>query len=173
MDGYLMRKRLILVSCTALLALSACGDQPLRVLGKPGEGPDEFRIVPGKPLTQPDSYATLPPPAPEGTNRTDQDPLGDSIVALGGRRSDPNAGVPASDGALVAHAGRYGATGNIRAVLLEEDEAYRASRGRLTWLRLPGVDRYVQVYEPQALDAAGELRRWRRAGAATPSAPLN
>ena len=167
-----MRTGLILASLAAVLALSACGDRPLRELSKPGEGPDEFRIVPGKPLEQPESYAELPTPLATGANRTDQDPIGDAIVALGGRPSDP-ATVPARDTALAAQARRYGNTGDIRTVLAQEDDAFREGRGRLTWLRLPGVDRYVDVYEPQSLDASAELARWRRAGAATPSVPAN
>ena len=164
----LMRVTLILVA-TALLA--ACSDGGLRELQKPGEGPDEFRILPGKPLQSPENFTNLPTPTPGQGNITDQQPLQESVAALGGRRSADDGRVPSADNAVINHASRFGRDSAIRTNLATEDEAYRARRGRFTWIRISKVDRYNQVYKPYALDAVSELRRWRRAGAKTPSTP--
>lgn len=160
------------VICVAVLALSACGDTGLRLLQKPGEGPDEFRIVPGKPLEAPQDYSTLPPPTPGAGNITDAQPLQDSVAALGGRRPvDASGPIPSSDGALVNQASRFGRDANVRTELAAEDEDFRRRRSRLTQIRIVKEDRYNQIYRGQALDAGRELERWRRAGARTPSAP--
>lgn len=153
------------------LGLSACGERPLHELRKGGDGPDEFAILPGKPLEQPESFSALPAPTPGQANRTDQHPLKESVAELGGTRRDPGAGVPAGDVALVNHASRYGRSADIRAVLAEEDKAFRKRRGRFTSIKLPGVDRYKDVYRREALKPHEERDRWRRAGARTPSAP--
>ena len=52
----------------ALLVLSACGgDRGLRQL-QAGEGPDEFGVIPVRPLVVPD-VLSLPQPTPGGPNR--------------------------------------------------------------------------------------------------------
>lgn len=166
--------RLARVTCLilAVAGLSACSNKGLRDLRGGGSGPDEFLILPAKPLSEPPSYAFLPDPTPGGANLTDQNPIGDAVAALGGR---PEAlvpqGVAASDSALVAQASRFGVQGNIREVTSAEDEQYRKRRGRLTSLRLFPVDRYAQVYRPQQIDPWTEERRFRRAGVATVSNP--
>ena len=48
-----------------------------------GDGPDEFAILPSKPLQAPENYAELPAPTPGGTNLTDPTPEADMVVALG------------------------------------------------------------------------------------------
>ena len=156
----------------ALVALSACENTGLRTLSKPGEGPDEFLIVPGKPLQEPPDFSALPEPTPGGSNLTDQAPLQDGVAALGGRRPAEGAGaVPGSDAALVNRASRFGRDSNVRAELAAEDEDFRRRRGRLTQIRIVRVDRYNQVYRNQALDPQQEINRWRRAGARIPTAP--
>ena len=155
----------------AMTVVSACERTGLRALVKPGEGPDEFLITPGKPLEQPASFTTLPPPTPGGSNRTDQVPLQESVAALGGRRQAADGRIPASDGAVVNYASRFGRDPGIRQSLAAADEDFRQRRGRLTQIRLVRVDRYNQVYRREALDADREHLRWRRAGARTPSAP--
>ncbi len=163
-------RRFVILACVTL-SLAACSDKGLRTLVKPGEGPDEFGIVPNKPLQAPPSYAQLPKPTPGGPNRTDQTPLQDSVIALGGRPS--NGGIPQSDAALVSHSTRLGVSAGIREQLAAEDEDFRRRRGRFTQIKLVKVDNYFNVYRHEALDAEAEHRRWRRAGARTPSAPLN
>ena len=79
----------------ALVALTACGtrqdtadrDTGLRQLRNASGAPEEFSIVPVKPLQAPDSLTELPEPTPGGSNRTDQTPLKDAVAALGGSPS--------------------------------------------------------------------------------------
>ena len=66
----------------SFVGLAACSGGPLHELVKPGEGPDEFQIVPGKPLQAPETYADLPAPTPGGVNLTDQQPLEQGANAL-------------------------------------------------------------------------------------------
>jgi hypothetical protein len=153
-------------------AVAGCSNTGLRDLRSNSSGPDEFLVQPSKPLIAPENYASLPPPTPGGTNRVDQQPKADAVVALGGRASAlvPQ-GVAASDGSLVNHASRYGVTSNIRVSLAEEDEQFRKRRGRFTSIRLFRTDRYDLVYRRVALDPFAETRRFRRAGIRTPASP--
>ncbi len=155
----------------AVLALSACGERnaepQLMNLRQSGEGPDEFAILPPKPLQMPPSLTELPEPAPRGTNLTDPTPKEDAIVALGGR---PGAGA-GGDAGLIGHTGRFGRTAGIRETLAAEDLEYRRdNRGRILE-RLLNVTVYYRAYRPQSLDQQAELERWRAAGVRTPSAP--
>lgn len=165
-----MRARLDrMVAVLALTAaLGACGggSPDLMSVASSGEGPDEFGVLPNKPLQRPEDLGALPPPTPGGENRGDLTPAADAVVALGGR---PGAG-PAA-GALVAHAGRYGVSPRIRGTLAAEDFAFRqANDGRLLE-RLFNTNIYFRAYRPQSLDQYQELERFRRAGVRTPAAP--
>lgn len=155
------------------LAIAGCSDIGLRNLEPQGQGPDEFSVLPVKPLTQPQDYAFLPAPTPGGSNLTDPNPLADAVVALGGSESalNPNAGIPSGDAALVTASSRYGVPANTRQVVAEEDAEFRQRRGRWTRLRLFPVDRYAQVYERQAIDANDVNELARQRGLETPSAP--
>lgn len=164
------RKAMILTGLAALvLATSACDrnkDPQLLNIKAQGTGPDEFAILPGKPLTQPESYAVLPPPTPGGVNRTDPTPFADATVALGG---NPSGGI--SDGGLVNYASRYGVTPSIRGQLAKEDlEFRRKNNGRLLE-RVFNVNVYFKAYSKQSLDQYAELERMRRLGVRTVSAP--
>ena len=154
-----------------MLGLTACANTGLRDLRTNSAGPDEFMVNPAKALEAPSNYADLPPPTPGQSNRSDRSAVNEGVVAFGGRPSDPNAGIPASDGALVQHASRRGVDPNIRSELAEADAKFRKRKGRLTQIRLVPVDRYDQAYRRQALDAHTEAAKWRRAGARTPSSP--
>ena len=156
----------------AMMALSSCGDSdgaPRLMNIQSTDGPDEFAIVPPKPLEMPQNLADLPAPTPGGANRTDQRPLDDAVIALGG---NPAAGSsPATDGTLLAHAGRYGSESGIRQTLATEDLGWRReNKGRILE-RIFGVNSYYRAYEDQSLDQQSELARWRKAGARTSSAP--
>ncbi|MGR3542344.1 MAG: DUF3035 domain-containing protein [Hasllibacter sp.] len=160
----------------AALALGACGagtgDAPdLLVLTRDEAGPDEFAIIPNRPLQAPPSFRELPPPTPGGANRTDQTPLADAARALGGDGRRFAGGVPAADGALVAHAARGGVAPGIRARLAAEDLEFRRDNDARLLERLFGVNIYYRAYASQALDQHAELDRWRRLGVRTPSAP--
>ena len=162
----------IIICIIAMISLSACagGDRGLRDLRSLGGGPDEFQVMPVKPLTIPTDTSVLPTPTPGGTNLTDPTPAGDAVAVLGG---NPNAlipnGVPASDGALIAAVSRNGVDPAIRQTLASEDAAFRNRQSRFGIFR--GRDRYFSAYARQALDAYAELQRFRNAGVATPSAP--
>ncbi len=157
----------------ALLVSACANERGIRVLSSDDAGPDEFSIIPSKPLSQPENYAALPTPTPGGSNLTDQNPEGDAIVALGGRApSEPQAGTFASaDGALVTYVARNGSGAGIRAQLANDDEAVRGRFSRFTGWRLANPDRYNEVYRFYHLNAYAELARWRAAGVETPTAP--
>jgi Protein of unknown function (DUF3035) len=160
----------IILGLTVFVA--GCSSKGLRELSSNSEGPDEFMVMPVKPLTAPRDYEVLPAPTPGGANLVDQNPKADAIMALGGRASALSAqGVPASDGALVTQSSRYGVPGNIRASLAEEDAAFRKRQARSGRIRLFRVDRYEQAYRKQALDPFAEAERFRSAGFSTPSSP--
>ena len=166
--------RTMLAALAATLVLGACGEarEPDLVTLQRGEdGPDEFAIVPNRPLEQPESYAALPAPTPGGANRADLTPLGDAVLALGGSPGAGGGGIPAADAGLVSYASRGGVDPAIRADLAAADlEFRRGNRGRFLE-RLFSVNLYNRAYERFELDQYAELQRWRRAGVRTPSAP--
>lgn len=169
--------RLVLaIAGASLLAVAGCGnfrEKPpqLMNLRSSTNGPDEFSIVPPKPLELPEDLAALPEPTPGGENRTDQRPKDDAVLALGGKPRTAGASVPASDGALLAYAGRTGIAGDIRPTLAAEDVEYRRKNNGRLLERLFGINVYFRAYRKQWLDQQAELERWRAAGAGTPSAP--
>ncbi|GAB5432722.1 MAG: DUF3035 domain-containing protein [Epibacterium sp.] len=156
---------------SSILLLGACANKPLHDLDARRNSPDEFLVLPSKPLEQPESYAALPEPTPGGSNRTDRNPQAEAIVALGGRPS--GAGIPASEGTLVAAASRYGVEGDIRETLTAEDTKRRKRAGILANIKLFPVDRYAETYEDDALDPQRVSAAYRRAGVPTPSSPPN
>jgi hypothetical protein len=169
--GAVRQKALCALSLSAALVLSACGsdDPRLMNLRGTGNGPDEFSIVPTKPLTMPDSLAALPAPTPGGSNITDQNPFADAAAALGGDASVKNRA--STDGGLVAYASRLGTQADIRTQLAAEDLEWRQDNEGRVLERLMNVNVYYRAYEPMSLDQHAELERWRAAGAQTPSAP--
>lgn len=170
--SHVMQTRTIALTL-ALAALSACGGggDGLRNLDTELTGPDEFSVLPSQPLTIPDQLA-LPPPTPGGSNRTDQNPQGDAVAALGGDPAAARAGgIPTQDAALVAYSARLGTDPGIRQSLADEDAAFRARAGAGLSLNLLGNDQYYPAYARFALDAYDELARLRAAGVAVPSAP--
>jgi hypothetical protein len=153
---------------SALLILAGCsGDPSLMNLRNDESGPDEFSVLPTEPIEIPDDLASLPQPTPGGVNRTDPDPEGDAIAALGGNveRAQRNAGD------IVNYASRFGVSGDIRGVLAAEDLAFRdRNQGRILE-RLFGTNVYYDAYRNVSLDQYAELQRLRRMGVRTPSAP--
>lgn len=158
------------VILAAVLLVAACGNPDggpqLMNLRSPHEGPDEFAILPTKPLQIPSDLKTLPEPQPGGANLVDPDPLADAVIALGGR---PGAG--STDAALVAAAGRNGVSSGIREELAEEDAAFRERNKPRLLERLTGSSTYHRAYSGQTTSARGELERWRAIDARTPAAP--
>ena len=160
-----------LIAAGALAVLTACGngEPDLLRLSNDGPGPDEFAVLPNKPLEQPSDLSALPPPTPGGANRTDQTPIADAIVALGGRPGAGNG--PVQGPALVGYASRFGVQPDIRARLAAEDRAFRQQNRGKVLERLFSVNTYFSAYERQELDQYAELERLRRLGVRTPAAP--
>lgn len=165
------------MAIAALLGLAACGGTENPVLmnvSGSGNGPDEFGIVPNRPLELPPDLAALPEPTPGGRNLADVSPRADLVAALGG---DPAAldrrGVPAGDAALFAHATRFGVDQGIRDRLSAEDLEFRRNNDGRLLERLFDVNVYFRAYRPMSLDRYAELERWRARGIPTPSAPPN
>lgn len=166
-----MHKIILAISLGALLCACASTERPLHDLRANSEGPDEFSVLPVAPLELPETL-TLPQPTPGGVNRTDPNPVGDAIAALGGSQSAAFAGnVPGSDAALVATTGRFGVTPAIRAELAAADASFRQRRSVGQAFNFLGTDRYFSAYQAQSLDAYSELARFRALGIQTPSAP--
>jgi hypothetical protein len=162
------------IAGAALLALTACGganrEPQLMNLRSSTDGPDEFSILPPKALTTPTDITALPDPTPGGGNLTDQTPVADAIVALGGKVPS-NAGVPAGDAGLISYAARNGVQSGIRTTLASEDLRYRQTHGGRPLEKLFRVNTYYKAYARYWLDVYAELSKWRAAGVATPSAP--
>ena len=157
----------------SVLALAACGDGTLRTIKSSSGSPEEFNIVPNRPLEQPASFAELPAPTPGGANRSDQQPLAEAVAALGGNPAALTpGGIPGADAALVAAAGRFGTDANIRAVIAEEDADFRRRKSLFNWRLVPDNE-YERAYRAQSLDGYEWLRRVRQPGGSieTPSAP--
>jgi hypothetical protein len=161
-----------IIAIATMVTLAACGGKgdPQLMNLRSGPGPDEFAIVPPKPLELPENLGELPEPTPGGFNRTDQTPEADAAIALGGRPSAAG-GIPSGDAALYAHAARYGVDGNIRSTLAAEDLEFRRDNNGRVLERLFNVNVYYKAYRKQRLDQQAELARWRAVGVRNPSAP--
>lgn len=149
--------------------LAGCGGNGLagglRAAGV-GDSPDEFLVLPTRPLEMPENLSALPPPAPGAPNRVDVRPEVEAVAALTGR---PAAAGVADAGALTARAGP--AAANIRATLAAEDALYRErNRGR-PLDRLANRDTEARVYRDMRLDANAEFERLRALGLRVPAAP--
>lgn len=161
-----------IIAIATMVTLAACGgDKAPQLMNlRSGQGPDEFAIVPPKPLELPEDLAALPDPTPGGFNRTDQNPEADAAIALGGKPSAAG-GIPSGDSALYAHAARFGVDGGIRSTLASEDLEWRRDNNGRILERLFNVNVYYKAYRKQRLDQQAELARWRALGIRNPSAP--
>ncbi|MHA3913265.1 DUF3035 domain-containing protein [Halovulum sp. GXIMD14793] len=164
-----------LIPLCATAALTACGnngdDRPLidRVGLTSVQAPDEFAVLPQKPLELPEDLAALPAPTPGAPNRTDLTPEADALVALTGRPT--RAAASGSDNALISAAARNGIDPSIRGTLATEDRVFRKNnRGRLLE-RLFGRSNDLIIYRPVILDAREELLRLRARGVKVPAMP--
>ena len=169
--GYLIKATILMIVTTLALAGCERGEPRLLNLKKSQSGPDEFAILPNKPLQEPTSFAELPIPTLGQSNLADPTPFRDAVATLGGSPHRMNADGRARDSAVLAHAGRYGTDANIRSTLAASDLEFRkANRGRLLE-RAANVNVYFKAYAQQALDQHAELARLRSAGVRTPAAP--
>lgn len=163
----------VIAGLVAVVALAACGrserEPQLLNLRTSGTGPDEFAILPTKPLQQPEDYAALPEPTPGGANRTDPTPETDIAVALGGRAEAVGRG--GADGGIVTYASRFGVAPDIRETLAAEDLDFRRRNDGQLLERIFSVNVYYRAYRSQSLDQYRELERFRAAGVRTPAVP--
>ena len=157
----------ILVS---LFLLSACSsdDARLRDLYDVGTGPEEFAVLPSKPLIIPNNLTKLPVPDASVGNLADPTPKRDLIEKLGGSIDDTDS-ISKRDKNLLEYVSRAGVDTNIREELAEEDRKFLRRMGVLTGVKLFRVDRYNQIYRKMTLSAPKELERWRSLGVRTPS----
>ncbi|WP_298562441.1 DUF3035 domain-containing protein [uncultured Aliiroseovarius sp.] len=153
------------------MGLVACSnsDPSLMNLRATQDGPDEFAILPTKPLQEPKNYTDLPTPTPGQANLTDPTPEADAIAALGGKLGSGK--IRRSEGALVSAASRYGVSANIREVLAASDLEWRKDNKGRVLERLFNVNVYYRAYEAMHLNQHLELERLRRLGIWTPAAP--
>ncbi|MCV2866687.1 DUF3035 domain-containing protein [Defluviimonas sp. WL0075] len=157
------------IAIGAILLLAACGDKDPKLLNvrSQGRGPDEFAILPVKPLQLPEDIAALPEPTPGGANLTDPTPEADAAVALGGNPARAGGG----DGGLFAHVGRFGTSAGIREQLAAEDLEWRRDHDGRLLERMLNVNVYYKAYADMSLDQYLELEYWRQRGVRTVSAP--
>ncbi len=154
--------------------LSACSEKAPQLMNfrSDGTGPDEFQILPTKPLEAPGDFNALPPPTPGGSNRTDPTPLADAAEALGGSGAAATSSrMRSSEQGVVSYASRYGVSADIRETLAAEDLEWRRKHDGRLLERLFNVSVYFRAYQAMSLDQNAELERLRRAGIWTPSAP--
>ncbi len=143
----------------AALLLAGCARPPVAA----DSGPDEFAVLPIKPLEIPADVSTLPEPTPGGANLTDPTPEADVARALGGHVSPPVAG---ADAALVSYAGRYGVPADSRARGSARHRRSANGRGFFLWRWLSSGR-----FTGQALDPYAETERLQALGVVTPAPP--
>lgn len=154
-----------------LTAACASGER-LHTFRSSSGGPEEFAVLPNRPLEMPAQATTLPAPTPGGANRADLTPKADAVAALGGRPAAlTETAIPASDAGLVSYTARNGIDPAVRQDLAQTDASFRRRQALLTRIRIVNDDRYYPVYRRQSLNSQAEAGRWRRAGAPTPTAP--
>ncbi|MDJ0858052.1 MAG: DUF3035 domain-containing protein [Dinoroseobacter sp.] len=164
----------------SICALAACGGSnsqstttDLMNIRSSTDTPDEFGILPVRPMEMPGDFTQLPTPVPGGANRTDPTPRADAIAALGGRpeRATPQGQIPGSDAGLVNYTSRFGRQGNVRAELAAEDLEFRRNNPGRPFERWANLNTYFDAYEDESLDRHRELQRVRSGGARNVSAP--
>ena len=172
----MIRRSLGIGAFVILTACSGAEKDPnlLNIVQPASEGPDEFAILPAKPLEVPEGLTAqpLPLPTPGAANRADLTPDTDAMIALGG---NPNALTrdASGDTALLRYTDRYGRDANIRPRLAAADLEFRRNNDGLVLERLFSVNVYFRAYEDFELDQYAELERLRRAGIRTSSVPPN
>lgn len=150
-------------------ALAGCKGQTLaETLRASGVGgaPDEFLVLPTKPLEMPTDLSALPPPTPGRPNLVDPQPEQEAVAALTGRTAPAGT---ASAAALLAAAGPV--SPNIRAVTAAEDKVWRKENAGLLLERWAAKEDDWVIYEDMRLDAGAEFDRLRAKGLRVPAAP--
>jgi hypothetical protein len=163
--GQFFGAALLLIGAAALSGCSGGLAGSLRSAGI-GSTPDEFLVLPTKPLEMPQSLAALPVPTPGTANLVDYHPGAEAVAGLTGR---PGPAGVASGTTLVARAG--GASPQIRTALATEDVEYRRTHRGLLLERWFAEDKDALIYKDMTLDAGAEFRRLRAQGYQVPSPP--
>ena len=157
----------------AVLALAGCADVPdLMKFPNKRNTPNEFTVIPSRPLATPPAGAALPVPQSNAVNLATPSPIDSAIVALGGTTAAANrTGIPASDTALLATTTRYGTEANIRDVLAAEDIDYRRHNRPQVLAYISGTNWYFTAYNAMSLDQRHEMERLRAIGVRVPVSP--
>ena len=150
-----------------LIAACSSDDARLRDLYDVGTGPEEFAVLPSKPLIIPSNLRELPVPDETVGNLADPTPKRDLIEKLGGSLDESKI-VPKKDKGLLNYVSRAGVNSNIREELAVEDRKFLRRMVVFTSVKLFRVDRYNQIYRNMTLSAPKELERWRSLGVRTP-----
>ena len=153
----------------AALALGACSRNRVDGELRSASSPDEFMVLPTKPLEMPSDLAALPAPIPGARNRVDYEPREEAVASLTGRETTV-AGT-AGAAALISRAGPIDPS--IRARLASEDVTWRESHQGKLLPRLFARSEDDVVYGDEILDAPVEYERLRAVGVAVPPAPPN
>lgn len=174
--GHILAPRVLrlLLTGVAVLTVAACSskDPDLMRFRNTTDQPDEFTVVPARPLEAPSDTSVLPTPTPGSGNRADQTPITDAIAALGGSPAvATRSGIPSGDSAIVSYAGRFGTDPAIRDQLAEEDLALRTRRLPRPFESVTGANVYYRTYERFLLDQQAEIERLRTLGVRVPTAP--
>lgn len=148
-------------------SLGACSHDVSDGELRSASSPDEFMILPTKPLEMPSNTASLPPPTPGARNLVDYSPREEAVASLTGKETAV-AGT-ASGAALVARSGPIDPT--IRGRLAQEDVTYRDDHQGKLLPRLFARSEDDVVYGTVTLDPASEYERLRAQGVAVPPAP--
>lgn len=154
----------------SVLALGACSKEgglqgAVRSL-RAGHPPDEFAVLPTKPLEMPSDMAALPPPTPGAPNRVAFDPEAEAVASLTGRTGPAGT---AKANALVARAGP--ADPNVRVQLAAEDATWRKEHPGKLLPRLFTKDDTTLIYQGLTLDSGATFVQLRSAGVGVPPAP--
>ena len=170
----------ITLGAVLLLTLSACGgmfggndkDPRLMHVRSQTRSPDEFAVVPTKPLQMPEDLAQLPAPTPGGANITDPTPEADAIAALGGNPAAlGQQTIAAASTTLVNYTGRYGRSAGIRQTLAAEDLQWRRDHDGRLLEQIFNTNVYYRAYAGMSLDQHAELEYWRARGVKNVGAP--
>lgn len=139
-----------IATVVAAVALTGCDVNVKDVLNQRSQGPDEFRVIPRKPLQMPVVAADLPTPQPGVESPLEPQPLQDAQEALALDGLTPS-GETAGEAALLSAAGATDAPDEIRTTL--DNEVFDDDRRVL--------DRYFGKPDPNEnpLDKAAEARR--------------
>jgi len=160
-----------------LLAVAGCdsiGD-PLEAIGARVPAPDEFQVMPRKPLEMP-ATAQLPEPSLGAPSPLEPNPRAEAMAALFGPAAAAGAGTAApsaSERALLSSANAAAGSGDVR-VQLDKDKSRQAVNTPYvppTLGELITGNAARKVDESELLDPEAEALRLQQQGIATPANP--